>query len=74
MASALARELRENVGYLRDAGWDSTATLIEASAAELDRLNARVAKLERQACGRSASRRAALIFTVPRLFGRAGKA
>ena len=46
MASALARELRENCGTLRDAGWDSTARLMEIAADELARLDARVAQLE----------------------------
>jgi hypothetical protein len=49
MASGLARELRENVGYLRDAGWDSTAKLMERAAAELERAEMRVAELERRA-------------------------
>jgi hypothetical protein len=49
MASGLARELRENVGYLRDAGWDSTAKLMERAAEELERLDMRVARLEREA-------------------------
>jgi hypothetical protein len=49
MASGLARELRENVGYLRDAGWDSTAKLMERAADELERLDMRVARLEREA-------------------------
>ncbi len=49
MASGLARELRENVGYLRDAGWDSTAKLMERAADELERLDLRVARLERDA-------------------------
>jgi hypothetical protein len=46
MASGLARELRENVGYLRDAGWDSTAKLMERAADELERLDRHVARLE----------------------------
>jgi hypothetical protein len=49
MASGLARELLENVGYLRDAGWDSTAKLMERAADELERLDMRVARLERDA-------------------------
>jgi hypothetical protein len=49
MASGLARELRENVGYLRDAGWDSTAKLMERAADELERLDMRVARMERDA-------------------------
>lgn len=48
MKSALARELRENSGYLRDSGWDATAKLMEAAAAELDRLSKRVTELERR--------------------------
>jgi hypothetical protein len=49
MASGLARELRENIGYLRDAGWDSTAKLMQRAADDLERLEMRVAQLERRA-------------------------
>jgi hypothetical protein len=54
MASGLAQELRENVGYLRDAGWDSTAKLMERAAEELERLDLRVARMERDATGSTA--------------------
>lgn len=47
MNSSLARELRENSDYLREAGFKSTATLMEAAANELDRLSIRNAELER---------------------------
>ena len=49
-SGGLARELRENSGYLRDSGWDSTATLVELAADELDRLeqrNLRIGKAHR---------------------------
>jgi hypothetical protein len=49
MASGLARELRENLGYLRDAGWDSTAKLMQRAADELERLDQHIAQLERDA-------------------------
>jgi hypothetical protein len=48
MASGLARELRENCGYLRDAGWNNMASLIALAADELDRLEERVADLEQR--------------------------
>jgi hypothetical protein len=48
MASGLAQALRENCGYLRDAGWDNMATLVELAADELDRLEDRVSELEQR--------------------------
>jgi hypothetical protein len=48
MRSVLARELRENCGNLRDAGWESTARLMEVAADELERLGARVCELEQR--------------------------
>jgi hypothetical protein len=48
MESALARELRENVGYLRDSGFTATARLMQLAAAEIDILAARVSALERR--------------------------
>ena len=53
MASGLARELRENCGYLRDGGWDSTAKLMEVAADELERLEARVSELEQRLLAQS---------------------
>lgn len=49
MASALARELRENLAYLREAGWHASAELMARSADELDRLECLVTELEAQA-------------------------
>ena len=46
LSGGLARELRENSGYLRDAGWDSTASLVELAANELDRLEQKISQLE----------------------------
>ena len=46
MASELARELRENGGYLEDAGWGSTAALMQRAASELDELHDRLQVLE----------------------------
>jgi len=57
MASGLARELRENIGYLRDAGWDSTARLMQRAADDLERLELRVAQLERRANASAADER-----------------
>jgi hypothetical protein len=48
MESALARELRENVGYLQDSGFTGTARLMQLAAAEIDRLSSRVLELERR--------------------------
>jgi hypothetical protein len=48
MKSALARELKENSAYLRDSGFQSTATLMDIAANEIDRLAARIAHLERR--------------------------
>jgi hypothetical protein len=48
MASGLARELPENCGYLRDAGWGNTARLIALAADELERLEERVSDLEQR--------------------------
>ena len=53
MTSGLARELRENCGELRDAGWDSTAKLMEIAAKELERLVARVSELQQQLLAQS---------------------
>ena len=38
MESALARELRENCGYLREEGWMQSARLMELAADEIDHL------------------------------------
>jgi hypothetical protein len=46
--SALARELQENSDYLRDSGWHGTAQLMEAAAAEIERLSGRVMELDRR--------------------------
>jgi hypothetical protein len=43
---SLCAKLREDCGNLRDAGWDSTAKLMEIAADELERLNRRVMDLE----------------------------
>jgi len=74
MPSALARELRENVGYLHDGGWHGTAALLEKSADELDRLDGRVSKLERRASREPTAWRDAVSVALFRLFGRASKA
>jgi hypothetical protein len=47
MASALARELRENCVYLEDDGWHYTAQLMELAADEIDRLGSEVERLRR---------------------------
>ena len=46
VGKALSQELRENCRYLRDGGWQHTATLMIAAANEIDRLDARVKQLE----------------------------
>ena len=46
VSKGLSQELRENSGYLRDGGWQNTATLMMAAADEIDRLEARVRQLE----------------------------
>jgi hypothetical protein len=45
MASALARELRENCVYLEDDGWHYTAELMRLAADEIDRLASEVERL-----------------------------
>jgi hypothetical protein len=48
MESALARELRENVGYLHESGFTATARLMQLAAAEIDSLSSRVSESERR--------------------------
>jgi len=48
MSKALSQELRENCRYLRDGGWQRTATLMIAAANEIDRLDAHVRQLEKR--------------------------
>jgi len=65
MQSALARELKENSAYLRDSGFQSTATLMEIAANEIDWLSVRIADLERRE-----AKNGRLIFpSIGRLFG-----
>jgi hypothetical protein len=45
MEPALARELRENCGYLRDEGWTQSARLMELAADEIERLTAQTEQL-----------------------------
>jgi hypothetical protein len=47
MEPALARELRENCGYLKDEGWIYTAQLMEQAADEIDRLASETERLRR---------------------------
>jgi len=47
MSAAIAEELRESAGYLRDAGWKSVARVVQQAAAELDRQSERISELER---------------------------
>jgi hypothetical protein len=47
MASAIARELRENCTYLEDDGWHYTAQLMQLAADEIDRLGSEVERLRR---------------------------
>jgi hypothetical protein len=65
MQSALARELKENSAYLRDSGFQSTATLMEIAANEIDWLSARIADLER----REARNGRLILPGIGRLFG-----
>jgi hypothetical protein len=65
MQSALARELKENSTYLRDSGFQSTATLMEIAANEIDWLSARIADLER----REARNGRLILPGIGRLFG-----
>jgi hypothetical protein len=46
VSKALSQELRENCRYLRDGGWQHTASLMVAAANEFDRLEMRVKQLE----------------------------
>jgi hypothetical protein len=65
MQSALARELKENSAYLRDSGFQSTATLMEIAANEIEWLSARIADLER----REARNGRLILPGIARLFG-----
>lgn len=69
MKSALARELRENSGYLLDGGWLASAKLMEAAAAEIERLSLRLAELEQRESFQGVVR-AASVAAIFRLFGR----
>ena len=51
MSLAIAQELRESLGYLRDAGWRNYANVVQQAAAELDRQSERIAELERRLDG-----------------------
>jgi hypothetical protein len=46
MSSGMARELRESIGYVRDAGWHSFAVVLERASVELDFQSRRIAELE----------------------------
>jgi hypothetical protein len=46
MSTPLITTLRENCGYLQDAGWSQTARLMTHAAAEVERLNSRIRELE----------------------------
>jgi hypothetical protein len=46
VSKGLSQELRENCRYLREGGWQHTATLMIAAANEIDRLDERVRQLE----------------------------
>jgi len=48
VSSTIAEELRESVGYLRDAGWRNVARVVQQGAAELERQSERIAELERR--------------------------
>ena len=50
-ATYLSAQLRESVGYLRDAGWRETASLLTVAAEEIEQLRARVIDLERHSPG-----------------------
>lgn len=62
MPLAIAEELRQSVGYLRDAGWRSVAQVVQQGAAELDRQAERIAELERRL---EQSKRRARLPVVP---------
>lgn len=63
MNTGLARELRENVGYLRDVGFHSTARLMEAAAAEIERLAAPASSKEQTSAADSPT---ALVYSFIR--------
>ena len=68
MEIGLSRELRENADYLSESGWKSSARLMLLAAAEIERLSARVAKLEHLEDGRRLRTFTVALFS--RLHGR----
>ncbi len=62
MSTALVTTLRESIGYLRDDGYDQTASLMAAAADELERLSRRVQILEAAGQSQTASRRSTARF------------
>jgi hypothetical protein len=64
MSTALVTTLRESTGYLRDDGYDQTASLMAAAADELERLSRRVQVLEAAGQSQTVSRRSTARFTA----------
>lgn len=46
----LTAQLRESAPYLQEAGWQQTATLLVAAAAEIEKLQARLSAPKRTPC------------------------
>jgi hypothetical protein len=53
MSELLVRELRESSPYLQDEGWHEVAKLMALAADEIERLAARLAKVECSAPSRA---------------------